>query len=820
MKVDFGKVEKRWQKRWERAKAFQVREDPKKKKLYVLEMYPYPSASYLHVGHVRNYTIGDVYARFKRMQGLNVLYPMGYDSFGLPAETAAKTEGIHPKKYTIKAIKKIMEYQKALGNSYDWSRVIASHDPNYYKWNQYFFLKLFEKNLAYRKKAPVNWCETCTSVLANEEAAGGRCWRCEGEVIKKETEQWFLKITDYADRLLEDLDKIDWPERIKVMQRNWIGKSYGTEIDFRIGEETWPIFTTRPDTIYGVTFMVISAQHPRLLKLTDDEHKKEVESFVKRCQKARTEEEIESLEKEGVFIGRYATNPLSGEKAPVYAGNFVIAEYGSGMVMGVPAHDQRDLEFAKKYNLPIKVVIRPKDRQIDEKSMKEAYVEEGVLVNSDRFSGIGSKIAIDEITAYLQSKGLGRKAINYKIRDWMISRQRYWGTPIPIVYCEECGMVPVPEKDLPVLLPEKVHFTSTGNPLSHNKKFLNVKCPKCGGLGRRETDTMGGFVDSSWYFLRYCDNKNKKRPFAPAKVNYWMPVDQYIGGAEHAVMHLIYARFFAKALKDLGFIDFDEPFMRLFNHGIVHKGGVRMSKSKGNAVYQTVISNKYGTDTLRLFLMSVASPDKPMEWSDEGVEGSFRVVTKLVRLKDKIGASDKRQDSKINVAIKEVTENIESFQYPKAISSIIDCINNFSEHVSKDNYGTLLRLLAPFCPHIAEELWEEIGNKRLISLARWPVADESKIDVTFEKQEKAVEELLKDINNVAKLIREKQNRKPRNVYVYVLPQEIDFYGGVSALMKRRTELNVQFFAVNDKMRYDPEKRAARAKPGKPGIYLE
>ncbi|MEM3390489.1 MAG: leucine--tRNA ligase [Thermoproteota archaeon] len=820
MTLDFKKIERKWQQRWEKSRAFEVKEDPRKRKYYVLEMYPYPSASFLHVGHVRNYTIGDVYARFKRMQGFNVLYPMGYDSFGLPAETAARTEGIHPKKYTEQAIKKIMEYQKALGNSYDWSRVISSHDPDYYKWNQYFFLKLYERGLAYKKKAPVNWCENCQSVLANEEAEGGRCWRCGGQVVKRNMEQWFYKITEYADRLLEDLDKIEWPERVKIMQRNWIGKSYGTEIDFRIDGEVWKVFTTRPDTIYGVTFMAISAQHPRLLEITDERYRKEVEDFVKRWQIVRTEEEIETLEKEGIFIGKYAIHPLTNERIPVYAANFVVAEYGSGMVMGVPAHDQRDFEFAKKYNIPIKVVIQPKDAKIDAESMKEAYTGEGILVNSDKFSGMDSKKAIDEITKYLEGRNLGRRAVNYKIRDWLISRQRYWGTPIPIIYCEKCGTVPVPLEDLPVLLPEKVDFKLGLNPLSENKEFLNVKCPKCCGPARRETDTMCGFVDSSWYFLRYCDNRNRDKPFDKDKVKYWMPVDQYIGGVEHAVMHLIYARFFVKVLKDMGFVDFDEPFIRLFNQGIVYKGGVKMSKSKGNVVYQTDISDKYGIDTLRLFLMSVASPDKPIEWTDEGVEWAFKIINKLIRLSNRIGKSDRRQDSKVNTAIKEVTDSIEKFNYPKAIASIVECINAFSEEISKENYETLLKLISPFCPHIAEELWEKLGNKGFISLAQWPIADESKIDKRFEEQERALEELTEDINEIAQIMRKKQNKEPKKVYIYVLPYELDFYREISALIERKTNLKIEIFSVDDEKKYDPQSRAARAKTGRPGIYLE
>jgi len=832
-KLDYHQIERKWQKKWANSKIFEVKVDNKKKKYYVLEMYPYPSASFLHMGHVRNYTIGDVYARFKRMQGFNVLYPMGYDSFGLPAETAAKKEGTHPKKYTEMAIRKIVEYQKDLGNSYDWSKVIASHDPNYYKWDQYFFLKLYENGMAYKKVAPVNWCENCQSVLANEEAEGGRCWRCEGEVVKKYMEQWFLKITEYADRLLDDLDKIQWPERIKTMQRNWIGKSHGVEILFPLenSDKVLPTFTTRCDTIFSVTFLAIAPESPIVEELANGtEHEKEVKEFVKKVMKEKIEDRInEEKEKEGIFTGRYAINPATREKIPIYVSNFAVM-YGTGVVM-CNAHDKRDFRFARKYNIPLKFVISKDGKPIDPKDFNEAYVDDGTLFNSGQFSGMNIREALPKMADWLEKNSMGKKIVNYKIKDWMISRQRYWGTPIPIIYCDRCGTVPVPEKDLPVLLPERVDFKSTANPLAANKKFLNVKCPKCGGRGRRETDTMGGFVDSSWYFLRYCDNKNKEKPFDDAKVNYWMPVDQYIGGAEHAVMHLIYARFFVKALKDLGFVRFDEPFTRLFNQGIVYKDGAKMSKSKGNVVYQTDISKKYGIDTARLFLMSVASPDKQMEWSEKGIEGSSRIINRLTRLggrinkisKSKSGKhkqEDKRQDSKISIAIKKVTEGIEKFEYPKAISAVMECVNAFGEGISKGNYEILLKLISPFCPHTAEEMWERLGNKGYISLAKWPVADESKIDKKFEEQEKAVEKLLEDINNIARIVKENQNREAKKVYVYVLPQELEYYKEGFELVKNKVSLEVQFFAVNDKKKHDPLDNAKRAKFGRPAIYLE
>lgn len=768
-KIDFASIEKKWQELWEKERIFSSTVDSKKKKCYVLEMYPYPSASFLHMGHVRNFTIGDIFARFKRMNGFNVLYPMGYDSFGLPAETASKKEGIHPKIYAEGAIKKIMEYQKAMGNSYDWERVIASHEPDYYKWNQFFFLKLFEKGLAVRKKAPVNWCEKCQSVLANEEAEGGKCWRCDSEVIQKDMEQWFLKITDYADELLKDLDKVEWPERIKVMQRNWIGRSEGTEINFEVNGKNWPIFTTRPDTIFGVTFVVVSAEHPKLFELVTKEQKNSVEEFLKKL-KSAGDKATQLYEKEGVFTGAYAINPMTCEKVPVYAGNFVVASYGSGMVMAVPAHDQRDYEFALKYKIPIKIVIQPKEEIISLEKMKKAFTESGLLVNSTSFSGLESKKAIEEITKDLSKKGLGKKTVNYKIRDWLISRQRYWGTPIPAIHCDKCGVVMVPEKDLPVLLPEKVDFKTAGNPLNASKEFVNTKCPKCGGSAKRETDTMGGFVDSSWYFLRYCDNKNKSKPFDVEKVNYWMPVDQYVGGAEHAVMHLMYARFFIKALRDMGFVNFDEPFQKLFNQGIVYKDGAKMSKSKGNVVFQTDISNKYGIDTARLFLMFVSSPDKQMEWSDDGVEGAFRIINRLIRLSDKVKdiGMDKKTQNKLNITIRDVTKNIESFDYPKsviAISNFVDYLSSLDE-VPKKSFEDLLKVVSLFCPHIAEELWHKIGNKTFVSIEAWPKFDESLIDDNFERIDNIVQLLRLDIIKVTKLAK---IEKVSKVKIFVAP---------------------------------------------------
>ncbi|PIZ80009.1 leucine--tRNA ligase [Candidatus Pacearchaeota archaeon CG_4_10_14_0_2_um_filter_31_10] len=821
-KIDFSVIEKKWQEKWEKSRCFTVKEDSKKKKCYVLEMYPYPSASFLHMGHVRNYTIGDVFARFKRMNGFNVLYPMGYDSFGLPAETAAKKEGIHPKIYTENSIKKIMEYQKALGNSYDWSKIISSHNPDYYRWNQYFFLKLFEKGLAYRKKAPVNWCENCQSVLANEEAEGGKCWRCGKEVIQKDMEQWFFKITEYADKLLEDLEKIDWPEKIKIMQKNWIGKSEGVDIYFHLegSKKILSTFTTRCDTIFSVTFLAVAPESPLIDELVKGtKYEKEVKEFIKKVMKEKIEDRInEEKEKEGGFTGKYAINPTTKEKIPIYVSNFAVM-YGTGVVM-CDAHDKRDFRFARKYKIPLKFVISKDGKPINPKDFEDAFVDDGVLFNSGPFSSMNNREALPKMADWLEKNKMGKKTLNYKIKDWMISRQRYWGTPIPIIYCEKCGIVPVPEKELPVLLPEKVNFKSVGNPLASCKEFVETKCSKCKGKARRETDTMGGFVDSSWYFLRYCDNKNKEKPFEDKKVNYWMPVDQYIGGAEHAVMHLIYARFFIKALKDLGFVKFDEPFSKLFNQGIVYKDGHKMSKSFGNVIFQTDISNKYGIDTARLFLMFVASPDKQMEWNDEGVEGTFRIINKMIRLAEKVNNnSNPIQDHKINLAIKNVTASIENFEYPKAIISIVECVDAFADGISKENYKILLKLLHPFCPHITEELWEKLGGKNFISLESWPKADEKKINDKFEQEEKAVENLGGDINNVLKIMKEKSNKKSLKVYIYVLPNELSLYKNSSDLIKKKTGLDVEIFAVNDKNKYDPENKSGKTKPGKPAIYL-
>ena len=811
---NFKAIEAKWQKKWEEKKIFQVKEN-KKKKFYVLEMYPYPSGSGLHMGHAFNYTVGDIFARMKRMQGFNVLYPMGYDSFGLPAENAAIKSGIDPRVYTENAIKNFIKQQKELGLSYDWSRIIMTHKPEYYIWNQYFFLKFLKSGLAYRKKSSVNWCPKCQTVLANEQVHNGKCWKHEDTSVEiRYLEQWFLKTTKYAEELLNNIDNLEWPLRIKTMQKNWIGRSYGTEIMFEIKGEKWPVFTTRPDTIFGVTFMVISAQHPQLFDLVTEGQKKEVEKFLKKI-KSVSEKEMENAEKEGVFTGSYATNPLSNDKIPIYAGNFVVADYGSGMVMAVPAHDQRDFEFAKKYKLPLKQVIEGGNIK------GKAFEGYGTLINSKEFNGLQSDEAIVHVTKALEFRKFGKKTIQYKFRDWLISRQRYWGTPIPVVYCDNCGIVPVPEKDLPVLLPEKVKF-GEGNPLSLDKEFIKVKCPKCGLKARRETDTMDTFFDSSWYYLRYCDNKNSKKPFEKKKVSYWMPVNRYIGGAEHATMHLIYARFFTKALRDLGFIKIDEPFPYLFNQGMLHgPDGFVMSKSRGNVVLPEEVSEKYGIDTARLFLVSVASTDKDTQWSDKGIEGSLRFINKVMLFfkKFKPVKLNQRIESKINTTIKEVTEGIEGFQYNLASIKLREVFSYLEDGSDKKTAEIFLKLISPFCPHLAEEMWQMLGNKGFISLEKWPEADENKINKKFEEEEKAVEKLVNDVTNVINIVKNK-GKNPVKLYIYVLPNELELYSYGLKTVERRTELETKLYSVSDKGKYDPENKSGKVKPGKPGIYIE
>ncbi|MEK6934943.1 MAG: leucine--tRNA ligase, partial [Nanoarchaeota archaeon] len=796
--IDFKSIEKKWQERWEKSKIFRSIE--KGKKFYNLEMYPYPSSSGLHMGHSRNYAIGDCNARYQRMKGFSVLYPMGYDSFGLPAENAAIKAKSHPKIFTERAIENFIKQQKSLGLSYDWERKITSHDINYYQWNQWIFLKFLEKGLAYRKKAPVNYCDHCKTVLANEQVHNGRCWRCNNEVIIKPLEQWFLKITNYAQELLDNIPKLDWPEKIKIMQTNWLGRSEGTLVNFRIekSDEVIPIFTTRPDTLYGVTFMVYAPEHPKVLELVSGTNKeKEVEKFINKVviqdKFSRTAEETE---KEGLFIGKYAINPVNNEKIPIYIGNFVLLEYGTGAIMAVPAHDQRDFEFAKKYNIPIKVVIQPERFKLDPKKMTRAFVEEGTLVNSDKFNGKNNLVAIDSITKYLEKEKIGKKTVQFKIRDWLISRQRYWGTPIPIIYCDKCNIVPVPEQDLPVELPEDVDFTGKGNPLSTNKKFLNTKCHKCNGKAKRETDTMDTFFDSSWYYLRFCSPHSNKEPFDKEKVKSWMPVDQYIGGAEHAVMHLIYARFFTKVLRDLGLLEIDEPFTKLFNQGMITKDGHVMSKSRGNTVDPMETIDKYSADTLRLFLLFVSSPDKDMEWSEREIEGSFRFLNKVYSLTEKKQTENTKQLlNKIHRTIMEVTQDLDNFKYNSSIIKIMEYVNylHSQEKISKESLEILSKLISPFCPHIAEEIYEKLGNEEFVSTSKWPVFNKTHINDEIEFSEQLLENTKKDIEYVSKLI----NKKGKVTLFVAEKWKYNFFKSLKKELEKERDLKKIFEKLKD-----------------------
>ncbi len=744
--VDFKKTEKKWQSLWEKDKVFKA--SARGKKFYNLDQFPYPSSYGLHMGHARTYTINDVNARYKRLKGFSVLHPVGFDSFGLPAENAAIKEGIHPSAYTEKAIRNFIKQQKLLGLSYDWDRLIMSHRKEYYKWDQWLFLKFFEEGLAYRKFSEVNWCEECNTVLANEQVVNGYCWRhSDCRVELKKLEQWFFRTTKYADELLKGIEKLKWPEKIKEMQRNWIGRSEGVFIDFMLDEEKIKVFTTRPDTLYGVTFIVFAPEHPKVAELTKGtKYEKDADEFIQQFKEERDSERIQ--DKKGMFIGKYAVNPINNEKIPVFVGNFVLYEYGTGVIMAVPAHDQRDFEFAKKHALPVKEVIKGGDVS------KEAYESEGVLVNSGMFNGVDNAKAIKEIIKYLEKNKMGKKAVQYKLRDWLISRQRYWGAPIPVIYCGKCGIVP--EKNLPVVLPEKVDFKSGGNPLKTNKNFVNVKCPKCGGKAERETNTMDTFVDSSWYFLRYCSPKSEKIFDKEAK--FWMPIDQYVGGQEHATGHLIYFRFFTKVIRDLGLLNVDEPALKLFVQGDVNKDGFRMSKSRGNVVDPVHVINKYSTDTLRFFLMFVSSPDKTLEWSDEGIEGSSRFLNRAFELVNKkTGANDAEILNKMHRTIMEVSAGIEEFKFNNCLIKIKEYADFLGkrEVVSKESLEVLCKLLNPFCPHITEEMWEMLGNKKYLSLNKWPEFNAKFMNDKLEYEEEFVENTRKDIQHVFDLIKKK-----------------------------------------------------------------
>lgn len=745
-------IEQKWQLHWENEKTFKVSECSDKQKYYLLEMFPYPSGR-IHMGHVRNYSIGDVIGRFKRMRGFNVLHPMGWDAFGMPAENAAIQNNSHPATWTHENITYMRLQLKKMGLSYDWDRELATCDLEYYRWEQKIFLEMFAKGLAYKKTSFVNWCPKCETVLANEQVEDGGCWRCESEVNLKELDQWFFRITDYAEELLENTFNLPgWPERVLVMQRNWIGKSFGCEIDFQVENSAEPIrvFTTRQDTVFGATFMSLAPEHPRAMELTTTDRRDAVTAFIDKIRKTdRNKRTAEDFEKEGVFTGSYCINPVTHARMPVFLANFVLMDYGTGAVMAVPTHDQRDFEFAKKYDLSMKVVIQPFGETLDEKTMSQAFTDPGIMVNSGKFDGMKSEETKEAIADYLQSEGLGTKTVNFRLRDWGISRQRYWGNPIPVIYCPDCGVVPVPEKDLPVVLPKDVAFTGEGgSPLAMMDSFVNCSCPLCGKAARRETDTMDTFVQSSWYFLRYCCSDFKEGILDRDRVDYWMSVDQYIGGIEHAVLHLLYARFFTKVMRDLGYIAAGEPFTNLLTQGMVIKDGAKMSKSKGNVVDPDGLINKYGSDTARLFSLFAAPPEKDLDWNDQGVEGSFRFLNriwKLVhdRLDEIKGAAPlnlalldpNERDIRraVHKTIRKVTEDVEGrFHFNTAIASVMELLNTLqpielktpqSAAVIREALQSVILLMAPFVPHITEELWQRMGNSVALSQTAWPEYD-------------------------------------------------------------------------------------------------
>jgi leucyl-tRNA synthetase len=790
-KYDPESVETKWHRVWEQKQLFQVKEDSAKEKYYLLEMFPYPSGN-IHMGHVRNYTIGDVVARYKRMRGFNVLHPMGWDAFGMPAENAAIARNIHPAKWTYENIDTMKGQLKRLGFSYDWDRELATCQPEYYRWEQWLFVKMFEKGMVYRKRSSVNWCHTCETVLANEQVEAGLCWRCGREVGQKELDQWFFRITDYAEDLLAYCDRLPgWPEKVVTMQRNWIGKSVGAEIYFPLekGSGHISVFTTRQDTVCGATFMCMAPEHPQVMEFAaGTPQEEEVRTFVERMALQDKEKRTsDDYEKEGVFTGARCINPFTKQPIPIFTANFALMEYGTGAVMAVPAHDQRDFEFAKKYGLEIVVVIQPRGETLNPQTMTEAYVEEGVLDRSAPFDGLENVKALDAIADYLEENNLGKRAINFRLRDWGISRQRYWGAPIPIIYCDQCGVVPVPEEELPVILPEGAEMMEGGrSPLPTLEGFLQTPCPKCGGNdARRETDTMDTFVESSWYFERYCSPRYSEGMFDEKAVGYWMPVDQYIGGIEHAILHLLYSRYFTRILKDFGLVDYKEPFTRLLTQGMVCKETIRcpdhgllypeevdqqegrqrckhcgshvevgriekMSKSKKNVVDPNALLKKYGADTLRLFCLFAAPPERDLDWSDQGVEGASRFLNRVWRLVadhveglqgvnpfdgDKAPTGHSRAlYRKIHQTIGRVTNDIDArFHFNTAISAVMELVNTIQElkeSVSSDPSGqsvlrsaleTTVILLSPIVPHLADELWEALGHSQCLLEVSWPV---------------------------------------------------------------------------------------------------
>ncbi len=821
---EHGKIEEKWQKVWKDNNTFEAVNFSTKPKYYLLEMLPYPSGN-IHMGHVRNYSIGDVVARHKRMQGFNVLHPMGWDAFGLPAENAAIKNNTHPAKWTYANIDSMRTQLKRLGYSYDWQKEIATCHPSYYKWEQEFFLKLLEKGIAYRKNAMQNWCPSCNTVLANEQVEDGLCWRCDSIVEQKAMTQWFLRITDYAEELLEDLKLLEegWPERVISMQKNWIGKSLGAEVDFILenSDVKIPVFTTRPDTLYGVTFITLAPEHELVEQIiANAPNKKEIEAFIEKVGAMdKKDRQSDNLEKDGIFTGSYVIHPLTKERVQIWLGNFVLADYGTGAVMAVPAHDQRDFQFAKKFNLDIKIVINPKGEELKAENLEEAYTAEGVLVNSAEFDNLGSNEAKKKIVAKLESLALGKATVNYRLRDWNISRQRYWGSPFPVIYCDKCGIVPVPQNELPILLPEDVKINEDGkSPLPTCDSFINTTCPTCNAKAKRETDTMDTFVESSWYFARYADARNEREAVDKEIISYWLPVDQYIGGIEHAILHLLYARFFTKILRDTGFYpaDLAEPFARLLTQGMVLKDGAKMSKSKGNVVDPTAMIKLYGADTVRLFCLFAAPPERDFDWSETGIEGASRFLNRVWRLcaelAENINAVEAGSFSHASLAItkdirfkehstiKKVNEDIANrFQFNTAIAAIMEFVNTI--YTTKDELlqagdegkqalssaiSTLITLLSPITPHISEEIASLLGFSHSLTDTKYPEHDPSalqkdtvtlvmqingkmrgKVDVPANIDAKAAEELVMQDANIAKHL-----EGQTIVKVIVVPQKL------------------------------------------------
>jgi leucyl-tRNA synthetase len=738
---DHRQIELKWYQRWQDADFYRAEENSAKPKFYVLEMLPYPSGT-LHIGHIRNYSIGDALARYKWMRGFNVLHPMGWDAFGLPAENAAIANKLPPREWTIKNIEAMKKTHRRFAFSFDWDREVSTCEPEYYRWNQWFFLKMLERGLAYRKKALVNWCPKCATVLANEQVVEGCCWRHEDTLVEQRAlEQWFLKITAYADQLLADMRQLEdgWPERVLIMQRNWIGRSEGAEIDFALAgtDEKIRVFTTRVDTIYGATCVILAPEHPLNAQLLDAAGQARAKAMLD----ARAGRDPGDIEKEGFFTGSYAVNPYSGEKAPIWIGNFVLMGYGTGAIMAVPAHDDRDFEFCRKYGIAVRPVIRPVDGELGvEPGLQAAFTEDGITENTGPWSGLPSEDARVKMAAHAREHGFGDAAITFRIKDWGISRQRYWGTPIPVIYCPTCGAVGVPEDQLPVRLPDRVEITGTGrSPLENVPEFVNVACPQCGAPARRETDTMDTFIDSSWYFYRYCDPHNAKAPFDPDKIAYWFEIDQYIGGIEHAILHLIYSRFFTKVMRDIGLIKNSEPVRRMFNQGMVIAEGAKMSKSKGNVVGADLLAEKYGADTARMFVLFAAPPEKEVDWRWEGADGIYRFLGRVYRFATRqigntgpeAGAADRKVLRKLHQCLQKITEDFESrWHFNTCIASIMELVNvlyaeeeNIGSAVVNDVLEKLALMLAPFAPYLAQEIWEELGRDGPVFRQPWPPFD-------------------------------------------------------------------------------------------------